>query len=125
MGGEGQGERDGGRGMGEEGWGERDGRRDRRRGMGGEGKGEEEKGRAERKRGGGEEGGGEEERDGRGREREGKVGVVNVESTIDSSCQFYFLWVESHDVTVQSDLLVLCTIHEVQSTELPTRTNLT
>ena len=63
------------------------------------------RGRAERKRGGGEEGGGEEERD--GREREGKVGVVNVESTINSSCQFYFLWVESHDVTVQSDLLVL------------------
>ena len=74
------------------------------------------RGRGERKRGGGEEGGGEEERD--GREREGKVGVVNVESTINSSCQFYFLWVESHDVTVQSDLLV-------QSTELPTRTNLT
>ena len=44
--------------------------------------------------GGGEEGGGEEERE--GREREGKVGVVNVESTINSSCQFYFLWVESH-----------------------------
>ena len=63
------------------------------------------RGRGERKRGGGEEGGGEEERD--GREREGKVGVVNVESTINSSCQFYFLWVESHDVTVQSDLPVL------------------
>ena len=91
MGGEGRGERDGERGMGEEGWGERDGRRDRRRGMGGEGKGEEEKGR---RRGEGRRGG-----------EDGKVGVVNVGSTINSSCQFYFLWVKSHDVTVQSDLL--------------------
>ena len=63
--------------------------------MGGEGwgrgKGEEEKG--EREKGGGEEG--EEGKRGDERkgeeERDGTVGVVNVESTINSSCQFYFL----------------------------------
>ena len=77
------------------------GERDGGRGMGGEEKGRKRRGRegkGRRRRGGGEERGGKEERD-------GKVGVINVESTINSSCQFYFLWVESHDVTVQSDLL--------------------
>ena len=60
---------------------------------------------AEEGKGRGREGKGEEEKGRRGEEREGKVEVVNVESTINSSCQFHFLWVESHDVTVQSDLL--------------------
>ena len=67
--------------------------------MVGEGKGEEEEGRRR---------GGEEERGGEGKEEEiGEDTVLFMESTINSSCQFYFLWVESHDVIVLSDYLVM------------------
>ena len=71
-----------------------------------EGRGGEREERRERERKGGEVGRDGERRERweeRGRERRNKLEqrLYFSESTINSSCQFYFLWAESHDTYTQ------------------------